>query len=139
MPMGTIFLYDVEFNPEANPPDRKAEFEESLKGFFRSAGLRFLMGALGGMRHTYGAVWREAGEVSQRDREAVAGFLRRQPIRATARLGDLEETTEATDFLRDLTEWVFDVDGLSDEDTVRAAEWRDRLHKRPAPPCRGPA
>jgi hypothetical protein len=136
--MRTLFLYDIEFDSD-NPPHRKDEFEESFRGFFRSAGLRFLMGALGGRLHTYGAIWREAADVSQTDREAVASFVRLQPIRATARLGDLEKETEATDFLRDITEWVFDVDGLSDEDRFRAAEWDSRIQGRPPSPGRGPA
>ena len=94
-----------EFHDE-NPPRRKDDFETSLKGFFRDAGLCFLIGALGGKTHTYGVIWREAGEVSQADREAVASFVRLQPIRATADLSDLEGKTEATDFVRDIKEEV---------------------------------
>jgi hypothetical protein len=47
--MGTIFLYDVEFTPEANPPGRKDELEDSLKGFFLSSDLRLSHG--GARRH----------------------------------------------------------------------------------------
>jgi hypothetical protein len=98
------------------------------------------MGALGGMLHTYGAVWRESGEVSASDREAMANFLRHRPIRATARLGDLEVKNDATDFVRDITEWVFDVDGLTDEDREKAAAWYGRhILSRPTPPRGSPA
>ncbi len=89
------------------------------------------------MLHTYGAVWREEGEVSQSDRQAMAVFVRQQPIRATARLGDLEEETEATDFLRDITEWAFEVDGLSEGDRAEAEEWHGGIRKWARPSAQG--
>src|SRR5690242_19885227 len=125
--MGTIFLYDVEFVAYTNPPHRKDQFEEALKAFFRANHLDFLMSALGGMIRTHGIVFRKGGEVSQQDRERLAGFIREQPILATARIGELEEETESTDYLRDITEWVFAVDNLTGADRDQAAAYHEDL------------
>jgi hypothetical protein len=127
--MGMIFLYDVEFIPFTNPPYRKDQFSEALKEFFRAGGLDFLMSALGGMVHTCGIVFRKEGEVSQHDRERVAEFIRQQPILATARIGELEQETESTDYFRPITEWVFAVDNLSDADRVQAAAYHEQIRR----------
>jgi hypothetical protein len=127
--MGTIFLYDVEFIPYTNPPHRKDQFSESLKEFFRANHLDFLMSALGGMARTRGIVYRKEGEVSQQDRERVAGFIGQQPIFATARIGELEVETEATDYFREVTEWVFAVDNLTDADRAQAAAYDEHIRR----------
>ena len=111
--MGAIFLYDVEFVPHTNPPGRKEEFEAALRGHFAASGLDYLMSALGGMVRTRGVAYRKGGDATPADREALAEFLRAQPVLGAVRLGGLEEETEATDFFRDITEWVFAVDNLT--------------------------
>ncbi len=128
--MATIFLYDVEFVAFTNPPHRKDQFSEALKDFFRVSGLDFLMSALGGMVRTRGIVFRKEGEISQQDRENVACFIRQQPILAIARIGEVEQETEFTDYFRDITEWVFPVDNLSDADRVQAAEYDEHIRQR---------
>jgi hypothetical protein len=128
--MGTIFLYDVEFVAYANPPRRADQFAEALREFFQASGLDYLMSALGGTARTRGIVFRKAADTTRQDREAVAAFVRQQPIAATARIGELERETEATDYFRPVTEWVFAVDNLTDADRAEAAAYHQEMRRR---------
>jgi hypothetical protein len=71
------------------------------------------MGQHGGTANTYGVVHRKRWGVKEADRQALADWIRAQPIRATVRLGALEEDTAVTELARDITEWVFEVNNLS--------------------------
>jgi hypothetical protein len=122
-----LFLYQVEFPPFANPPNTKLRFEEDLQSFLKARRLRFLMGAQGGMAHTYGVVYRKRWGVKEADRIALAEWIKLQRIYATARLGDLEEDTKETNLIREITEWVFEVDNLTDPDHAEAADYRTKM------------
>jgi hypothetical protein len=127
--MGTIFLYDIEFVAYTNPPHRMDQFSEALKEFFRASRLDFLMSGLGGAVRCYGIVYRKKGDVSQQDREDMAEFIRQQPILATARIGELEQETESTNYVRPVTEWVFAVDNLTDADRAEAAAYHEEIRR----------
>ena len=115
------FLYHVEFPPFANPPTTKSRFEADLRAFLMARRLRCLAGPFGGMANAYGVVYRKRWGVKEADRQAVSEWIKSQRIRATVRVGELEEYTESTDLVRDITEWVFEVDNLTKKDRREAA------------------
>jgi hypothetical protein len=119
-----LFLYHVEFAPYANPPDTKACFEADLQAFLKARRLRCLVGLHGGMKNTYGVVYRNRWGVKEADRIAFAEWIMHQRICGTARLSELEEDAESTDLDRDITEWVFEVDNLTKADRREAAEYK---------------
>jgi hypothetical protein len=90
-------------------------FETDLMAFIKDRRLRCVMGLHGGMTNTYGVVHRKRWGVKEEDRIAVADWIKIQRIRATVRLGELEEDNDSTEFGRDITEWVFEVDNPATE------------------------
>jgi hypothetical protein len=105
-----LFLFCVDFRPHANPPGTIERFEEDLKAYLKGRRLRFLVGGQGGTACSYGAVFRKRWGVKEEHRLALADWIKAQPIRATVRLGDLEEDDQSTVLVREITEWVFEVD-----------------------------
>ncbi len=124
-----LFLYHVEFPSFANPPGTKSRFEADLMVFLKSRRLRCLMGQQGGMANTYGVVHRKRWGVKEADRLALAEWIKAQRIRATVRLGELEEDTESTELDRDITEWVLQVDNLTKEEKKAAATSKRRMQQ----------
>lgn len=124
-----LFLYHIEFPSFANPPGTKSRFEADLMTFLKSRRLRCLMGQQGGMSNTYGVVHRKRWGVKEADRIALAEWIKTQRIRATVRLGELEEDTQSTVLVRDITEWVFKVDNLTKEERKAVAEYKERQKK----------
>jgi hypothetical protein len=122
----SLFLYDFEFIPYENPPRTKERFTEDLRAFFESHDLDYGMSALGGMVHTRGDVRGRERPVSEDDRQALARWAKAQPVRCKARLGALEEDREGIDFFRDVIEWVFQVDNLTESDRAEAVEYHQR-------------
>jgi hypothetical protein len=127
-----LFLYDVEFVvPGDNPPDGKERFAEALRSYFETHDLEYGMSALGGMTRCRGDVRRKVGLVTDDDRRSLANWIKAQHVRCIARLGALEEENNDTQYFRPITEWVFEVDNLTDADRQRAATaWR-KLYGRP--------
>jgi hypothetical protein len=123
------FLYDIVFVPFKNPPDTKDCFEMALRSYFSSNGLHYGVSALGGMVHTCGVVWRNERDVTLEDRTKLADWIKTQRIQCTARLGDLEEETDGTDYFRDVTEHVFEVDNLTAEERQQAAKYEENIKK----------
>ena len=89
--------------------------------FLKARHLRVLMGQHGGMANTYGVVHRKRWGVKEKDRVAFAEWIKAQRVRCTVRLGELEEETESTDLVREITEWIFEVDNLTKDDRKAAA------------------
>ena len=124
-----LVLYDFEFVPYQNPPNTKDRFEEDLRAFIQSLGLAFGLSALGGMTHCRGEVRGQGRSVTEEDRQALASWAGRQRVRCTARLGRLEEDHGGIQFLQPITEWVFAIDNLTDEDRAEAAAWHERIRQ----------
>ena len=124
-----LFLYDVEFPPYQNPPGTKDRCDTDLGAYFVSRGLDYGMSALGGNVRTRGDVRRRRRPVKDADRHALGAWIQTRPVRCIARLGAVERLTGSTEFFRDITEWVFEVDNLTDDDRRRAAEYE---HERKA-------
>jgi hypothetical protein len=58
--------------------------------------------------------------------------VKAQHVKCIARLGALEEDNDDTQSFRPITEWVFEVDNLTEPDRRRAAAaWR-KLYGHPA-------
>jgi hypothetical protein len=128
--MGLIFLYDVRLVPNANPRKRNDEFSHALARFFQTIGLDYLMSGQGGAGTTRGIAYRKEGDATQQDRERVGEFIRQQPISATARIGDLEQDTESTNYFRPVTEWEIEVDNLTDAERAEAAAYHEEIRLR---------
>lgn len=122
-----LFLYDVEFPRYQNPPGTKGRFDRDLGAYFVSRGLDYGMSSLGGDVRTRGDVRRKRRPVTDTDRRELADWIRTRRVRCVARLGAVERMTDSTEFFRDITEWVFEVDNLTDEDRRRAAEYEVEL------------
>jgi hypothetical protein len=88
------------------------------------------MGQQGGMINTYGVVYRKRWGVKEEHRVALADWIKLQPIRCTARLGELEEDTESTDLDRDITEWVFQVENLPKEVRKATKAYKSKGRKK---------
>jgi hypothetical protein len=104
--------------------------EESVVG----RGLECYLGALGGNRFTYGAIWRPDGNLTLQDREEFEEWLRAQPITCKVALGDLEPM-HTSDINREITERTFELDNMTAADRKAAAEWKEwvlaRLPNKP--------
>jgi hypothetical protein len=124
-----LFLYDFEFVPYQNPPHTKDRFAEDLRAYFTSNGLNYGMSALGGMVHCRGDVRGKSRPATEEDRQALAAWASRQRVRCTARLGVLELNREDIEFFRPVTEWVFAIDNLTDEDRAEAAAWHESIRQ----------
>jgi hypothetical protein len=124
-----LFLYDFEFVPYQNPPHTKDRFSEDLRAFFEGHRLDYGMSALGGMVHCRGYVCGKGRPVTEEDRQALAAWARRQRVCCTARLGALELDREGIDLFRSVTEWVFAIDNLTDEDRAEAAAWQESMRQ----------
>jgi hypothetical protein len=109
-----------------NPPGRKEQFEADMRAFLKARRLRCLMGAFGGRANTYGVVHRKRWGVKEADREVLAEWIKLQRIRGTVRLGALEVDDESTELVRDITEWVFEVDNLTAKDRKEAATYKKK-------------
>jgi uncharacterized protein YggL (DUF469 family) len=129
-----LFLYDVEFVPGWNPPRTRDRFAAVLRSYFESQGLDAGMSALGADVRCQGDVRRNDGPVTEEDRQALAEWIRTQPVKCIVRLGQLETELEDTQYFREITEWVFEVGDLTDEDRAQAARWleQSRSHIRSA-------
>ncbi len=82
------------------------------------------------MANTYGVVHRKRWGVKEADRIAFADWIKSQRIRATARLGELEKDTATTDLVRTITEWVFPVDNLTEENRQATTAYNRASGKR---------
>ena len=122
-----LFLYRFEFPPHENPPKRKDEFEENLKAYLALKGLGFGMSALGGARLTMGTVDRENGDVSIEDRANFAAWAKSQPIKAIAGLGEIEADHDDLELFREIHEWNFRIDNLSQTDRADAAKHKQKI------------
>lgn len=116
--MGTIFLFHVEFAQLANPPASKSRFEADLMAFLKARRLCVLLGQQGGMTNTYGVVHRKRWGVKEKDRIALAEWIKCQAVHCTVRLGKIEEETCSTDLVREITECVFEVNNLAKDDKI---------------------
>lgn len=124
-----LFLYDFEFVPYQNPPHTKDRFAEELRAFFEARGMDYGMSALGGMVHCRGHVHGKGRPATEDDRQALALWASRQRVCCTARLGALEQDREGIEFFRPITEWVFTIDNLTDEDRAEAAAWHESIRQ----------
>lgn len=115
--MYVYFLYMFEILADLNPPGTLDRFREELRAYFVGRGWDNCgMGALGGNLRLYGDVNRRSHPVTEDDRQALAEWARGQRFRGTVRLGKIESGDSR---LRRITEWVFQVDTLSETDAER--------------------
>lgn len=142
-----LFLYDFEFVPYQNPPHTMDRFAEDLRAYFVARNLDYGMSAMGGTVHCHGEVRGKDRPVSEEDRRTLAAWASGQRVRCTARLGALEQDRGGIEFFRPVTEWVFAIDNLTDEDRAEAAAWHERIRqsvqaaqkRRVEPGAAGPA
>jgi hypothetical protein len=122
---GLGFQFSIEFDPFGIPRGFKSRFEQALREeAVSSKGLECFLGALGGDRFTYGAVWRPGSHITLADRQAFEEWLRARPLTCKIALGD-PEPMELSDITREITERVFELDNLSAADRQSASEWRN--------------
>ena len=122
----------IRYAGDVNPPNRMREFSDGLHQYITAeAGLACLWGGQGGMATVYGVIYREdeTTDISIADREQIVGWIREQRIDCTATFGD-PEPIDSYDMMRDLTELVFDVHNLTDEDRDQGREYRESLLDR---------
>ena len=83
------------------------------------------------MATVYGVIYREdeAANITVADRERIASWIRKQRIDCTATFGD-PESIDSYDMMRDLTELVFEVRNLTDEDRDQGRKYRESLLDR---------
>jgi hypothetical protein len=129
--MDDYFLYNFEIPLPLNPPGTLDRFREELRAYFVGRGWdNYGMGAMGGSLHLYGNVGRKDQSVTEDDRQALAAWARVQRFHGTVRLGRIES---GDIWLREITEWEFEVDNLSVSEAERAeaaakmAEFRRKL------------
>jgi hypothetical protein len=125
-----LFLVRVEFRPFANPAGTTARFEEALKVYLKGRRLHCLIGGQGGTACTYGVVYRKRWGVKEDDRVALAKWISAQRICATVKLGDLQEDSDSTDLIREITEWVFQVDNLTKRHRSKALRGSKQRRKQ---------
>jgi hypothetical protein len=130
MAEGLGFQFSIEFDDFGIPPGFKERFESTLlEVAVRAKGLDCFLGALGGISHTYGFLWRPGGDITLEDRQAFEESLRAQAMTCEVALGD-PEPMESSNIRRKVTERVFELDNLSVQDRQAAAEWKERILSR---------
>lgn len=125
--MSHAFRYMIEFEDFANPPGKKAVFEQSLRDFAGGVGLDCTIGALGGTARTYGCVSQLEADVTADDRQLFITWLESQPIKCTARIGPLEAEATAKELLGEINHLVFLIDNLTESDRIVAATHAERI------------
>ena len=124
--------FRIRYVSNVNPPDRKEEFSDGLYHFIKDElKLKYIWGSHGGMATDYGILYREEGEtnITIADRALIADWIRKQRIDCTATFGD-PEPIDSYDMSRDLTELVFEVRNLTDDDHKQAREYRESIQAR---------
>lgn len=124
-----LFLYHFELDPRRNPPHTIERFSEALRAYFEARGLEYGMSGLGGAVHCRGCVFGTGRELTEDDRRALGDWARGQRVRCTARLGALEEDHDDLPLFREVTEWVFEIDNLLDEDRAEAEAWQEEIRR----------
>ena len=108
------------------------EFREGLRQqIIDVSDLKCFWGTAGGMATIYGAMYREIGDgnITNDDREQIADWIRTQRIDCTATFGK-PESIDTYDLKRELTDMIFEVRNLTDEDRSKGRSYRDSLHER---------
>ena len=123
------FRYDIELTPGQNPPGTMDWLREALRAWFVAGGLNYGMGAMGGDRHLYGDVGR-LPPVTEEHRQAMAAWVRSQPIHATVRLDAVASPYPRVHMLTPSTDWVFAVVNLSDAQRAEAVAYHSEMRRR---------
>jgi hypothetical protein len=125
----TCFRLDIQLTPEQNPHGTSDRLREELRSWIVAHGLGYLLGALGGGAHIYGQIGPNPN-ATQADRDSLAEWLRHQRMSATVRLSSVATFSAESDLLAPITDLVFSVDNLSEEERTRAREFHTVLRKR---------
>lgn len=90
-----------------------------------------IWGNQGGMATVYGLLYREdeTTNITIADRERIADWIRSQRIDCTATFGD-PEPEDSYDMMRDLTELVFEVRNLTEEDRDQGRKYIESIQER---------
>lgn len=124
-----IFQFRIRFDPAAVPCGLADRLREKLRRWFIREGFDYGFGALGGSAVVYGEVGRHGADATLTDRNHLAEWLKRQRLRCEVALGDLERVSESN-ITREVTEVVFHLDNLTDEDWRKGEDYRSRIENR---------
>lgn len=124
-----IFQFRIRFDPAAIPCGLAERLEEKLRQWFIREGFDYGFGALGGSAVVYGEVGRRGADATLTDRNHLADWLKQQRLRCKVALGDLERESESN-ITREVTELVFHLDNLTDEEWREGEEYRSRIEER---------
>lgn len=122
------FRFAIELTPERNPPGLCDRLREDLRAWIVGRGLGYGMGALGGSRHLYGEIG-PMPPATGGDRAAMAEWLRSQRMHATVRLEAVVPFSEAADMVAPITDWVFEMDTLTEAQRAEAAAYHSELRR----------
>ncbi len=122
------FVYDIELSSEQNPPGTMDRLREELRTFFVAHNMKYGMGALGGSRHCYGTVQATEREIAENARQAISDWVKTQRISGIARFGSAKDTEPK--LLAPITDMVFAMDNLTEEDRCEAARYHTDIRKR---------
>jgi hypothetical protein len=132
------FVYRVTLRDRTNPPNRHQECSDLIRHWFKSNGIHYGMGALGGMRVIYGTIDGRSQQELAQLRAQFAEWLARLQVCATVCLGRTK-STESVNLMEDDWELTFDVDNLTEQDRYAAhayyaelAQWAEKHAKKPA-------
>ena len=127
----TFFLFDIVFDTNENPPRTCDRFSESLKVFLASHQFDIRLSGMGGMGRCRGYAYPMNGDVALDGiHQALENWIRAQRAKCTARFGNWEEHHDQVEYFREVTERVFEVDNLMDEDRAEAAAWHEKVRQR---------
>jgi hypothetical protein len=125
----SYFRFAIELAPGRNPPRTRDRLGEDLRAWFVARGLGYGMGALGGNRYCYGEVGPDP-PATEDDRRAMAEWLRGRRMCATVRLEAVVPFDPSADMLAPITDWVFEVDTLTEQERAEAAAYHADLYRR---------
>jgi hypothetical protein len=131
------FLYRLTFVDRKNPPKRYQEISDSVREWFKSHGVRYGMGSLGGSRNIYGTVDGSSEQELAQIREQFAEWLSQLPVCASMRLGPTKRI-EIVNLMDDDWERTFDINNLTEQDRREAhtyytelSQWAEKHAKKP--------
>ncbi|MFO0821870.1 MAG: hypothetical protein U0792_01930 [Gemmataceae bacterium] len=127
--MELCFIYRVRLEERVHPLGRYDALSDLFREWFKSNGLRYGLGALGGSRTIYGTVDGASEAILGTIRERFREWLSQLPMSALVQLGRLTRI-EVANLMADDWEVSFDVDNLTEADRASASTYHtERLRQ----------
>jgi hypothetical protein len=120
------FVYRLTLRERANPPGRHRDLSDTIRNWFKSNGVRYGMGSLGGSRVIYGTVDGCSEQELHQHRVGFIARLSRLPVCADVNLGRTKPAG-SVNLMESDWERTFEIDNLTEADRAAALTYHTEL------------